>query len=278
MNVIFPTRDLGDTRVTAVSDGYLEIGFNMLSNVDGKECENIQRGAKIDEMNAVHINVFLIQQNGRNILIDSGAGGVKGWGGKLVANLGRLNLQPEDIHAVLLTHAHPDHIGGLLNADGEAVFSQAELIISSDEFHYLENDENFAAVSDRVRGNFLLARSIFKKYQKKIRLIDNGEVFPGIFAIPLKGHTPGHTGYRIEGEKNSLLIWGDTVHFPHIQLARPDVAIAFDHDPHLAAETRSRVLNAVSSDKILVGGMHFGEQGFGYIEKRGSGYDIMLID
>ncbi|RJF56130.1 MBL fold metallo-hydrolase [Serratia inhibens] len=277
MNANFPTRDLGDIEVTAVSDGYLQVDFGMLSNVDEEECEEIQRGAQVNELNAVHINTFLVRRKGKNILIDSGAGGVKGWGGRLISNLARLDIQPEDIDAVLLTHAHPDHIGGLLSAEGEAVFANAELIINSEEFNYLEDDENFAAVSDRVKGNFLLARSIFKKYQKSLRLIDKGEVFPGIFAIPLKGHTPGHTGYRIEGSRDSLLIWGDIVHFPHIQLLKPEVAIAFDYDPQMAAETRSRVLDMVSSDRILVGGMHFGEQGFGYIEKLQSGYGIVKI-
>ena len=278
MNANFPTRDLGDTEVIAVSDGYLQVGFGMLSNVDEQECEEIQRSAQVSELNAVHINTFLIRRKGKNTLIDSGAGGVKGWGGRLIANLARLDIQPDDIDAVLLTHAHPDHIGGLLSAEGEAVFSNAELIINGDEFNYLEDDENFAAVSDRIKGNFLLARSIFKKYQKSLRLVDNGEIFPGVFAIPLKGHTPGHTGYRIEGSKSSLLIWGDIVHFPHIQLLKPEVAIAFDYDPQLAAETRTHLLERVSLDKVLVGGMHFGEQGFGYIEKRKSGYGIVDIE
>lgn len=274
MNEHFPTIDLGDISVTAVSDGYLHVDFGMLSNVDEAECRNIQNHARVSELNAVHINTFLVRRKDKNILIDSGAGGVKGWGGRLITHLAKLGIQPDNIDAVLLTHAHPDHIGGLLNASGEAVFSEAELIISSDEFHYLEDDENFAAVSDRVKGNFLLARSIFKKYKQRLRLISHGEVFPGIFAVPLKGHTPGHTGYRVEGSKDSLLIWGDIVHFPHIQLLKPEVAIAFDYDAQMAAETRSRVLEMVSSEWILVGGMHFGEQGFGYIERRGSGYGI----
>lgn len=277
MSEKFPLKNLGDVSVTAVSDGYLQVDFGLLANVDESECRQIQDNACIREHNAVHINTFLVRRKGKNILIDSGAGGIKGWGGNLVNNLAELGIKPDDIDAVLLTHTHPDHIGGLINSQGEAIFPFAELLISADEFNYIEDDENFESVSDRVKGNFLLARSIFKKYQNKIRLISEGEILPGIFSIPLKGHTPGHTGYRIEGSNGNLLIWGDIVHFPHIQLLKPDVSIAFDSDPQLAAETRVRILDIVSSDRILVGGMHLGEQGFSYIEKRQSGYGIVDI-
>lgn len=275
MNEKLPMKDLGDVLVTAVSDGYLQVDFGLLANVDETECRAIQQKSCPEEPNSVHINTFLVQQQGKNILIDSGAGGIKGWGGGLVKNLAKLGLQPDDIDAVLLTHAHPDHIGGLVNAQGEAIFPRAELFISRDEYDYLQDDNQFATVSDRVKGNFLLARSVFKQYQGRLQLIDDGEVLAGIRAIPLKGHTPGHTGYSIVGSHNSLLIWGDIVHFPHIQLLKPDVTIAFDYDPQLAAETRARILEMASSDQVLVGGMHFGLQGFGYIKKLNTGYCII---
>ncbi|HBR7308643.1 TPA: MBL fold metallo-hydrolase [Klebsiella aerogenes] len=275
MNEKLPMKDLGDVLVTAVSDGYLQVDFGLLANVDETECRAIQQKSCPEEPNSVHINTFLVQQQGKNILIDSGAGGIKGWGGGLVKNLAKLGLQPDDIDAVLLTHAHPDHIGGLVNAQGEAIFPRAELFISRDEYDYLQDDNQFAMVSDRVKGNFLLARSVFKQYQDRLQLIDDGEVLAGIRAIPLKGHTPGHTGYSIVGSHNSLLIWGDIVHFPHIQLLKPDVTIAFDYDPQLAAETRARILEMASSDQVLVGGMHFGLQGFGYIKKLNTGYCII---
>lgn len=278
MNEKFPMKELGDGSVTAVSDGYLQVDFELLANVDDAECREIQQKACPGELNAVHINTFLVQLKGKKILIDSGAGGIKGWGGGLVNNLAMLGVKPGDIDAILLTHAHPDHIGGLVNSRGEAVFPRAELLISQDEYNYLEGDKNFAAVSDRVKGNFLLARSVFKQYQSNLRLIDEGEVLAGIYAIPLKGHTPGHTGYSVEGGDKSLLIWGDIVHFPHIQLLKPDVSIAFDYDPQLAAKTRARILDRVSSDHLLVGGMHFGLNGFGYIQKLKTGYGIVDTD
>lgn len=92
--------------------------------------------------------------------------------------------------------------------------------------------------------------------------------------MPLLGHTAGHSGYRIESDDRSLFVWGDIVHFPQIQIARPDVSIAFDQDPILSADTRSRLLDVVSADKLLIAGMHLGELGFAHIERIGNMYKI----
>ena len=270
----FTTKDLGDVLVTAISDGSMQVGFELLTNIDIAECEKIQRNAGIKEPNAIHINTFLIQKNGKNILIDSGIGGLNNLGGQLIKNLAELGIAPEDINTILLTHSHPDHIGGLITPQGKATFPLAKLLVSSDEYNYIKDERIFSVVNDRIKGNFLLARKAFKLYQDRLQLIDKGEVLAGIHAVPLKGHTPGHTGYKIIGTNDELLVWGDIVHFPQIQLLKPNVSIAFDYDPQLAAETRINVLDLVNSHHILVGGMHFGQNGFNYIKRLNTGYAL----
>ena len=270
----FTTKDLGDVLVTAISDGSMQVGFELLANIDIAECEKIQRNAGIKEPNAIHINTFLIQKNGKNILIDSGIGGLNNLGGHLIKNLAALGIAPEDIDTILLTHSHPDHIGGLITPQGNAVFSRAELLVSNDEYNYIKDERIFSVANDRTKGNFLLARKAFRLYQDRLQLIDKGEVLASIHAIPLKGHTPGHTGYKIIGKNEELLVWGDIVHFPQIQLLKPNVSIAFDYDPQLAAETRMNILDMVNSNHILVGGMHFGQNGFNYIKRFNTGYAL----
>ncbi len=270
----FTTKDLGDVLVTAISDGSMQVAFELLANIDIAECEKIQRNAGIKEPNAIHINTFLIQKNGKNILIDSGIGGLNNLGGHLIKNLAALGIAPEDIDTILLTHSHPDHIGGLITPQGNAVFSRAELLVSNDEYNYIKDERIFSVANDRTKGNFLLARKSFSLYQDRLRLIDKGEVLAGIDAVPLKGHTPGHTGYKIIGKNDELLVWGDIVHFPQIQLLKPNVSIAFDYDPQLAVETRINILDMVNSNHILVGGMHFGKNGFNYIKQLNTGYAL----
>jgi len=115
---------------------------------------------------------------------------------------------------------------------------------------------------------------VFAAYRRNLRVVAQGEVLPGISMVPLPGHTPGHTGYRVDSQGQPLLIWGDIVHFPHIQIAHPDVSIAFDQDAGMAAAARSRLLDVVSADGLLVAGMHLGELGFARISRRQCGYAI----
>ncbi len=273
-NMKFPDQQIGEFSITAISDGYLLASLDLLSNIDPMEASKLQQDAGVSDPSSIHINCYLVRGRGRTILIDAGAGGFKQWGGKLKANLALAGVQPADIDTILLTHAHPDHVGGLLDSSGEAAFPDAELVVHQHEVSFWEDDSNLSRASERARGNFLFARKVFDQYREKTRTFVDSEVLPGISAMPLLGHTAGHSGYRIESHDRSLLVWGDIVHFHQHQIARPGVSIAFDQDPILSAETRSKLLDVVSSDKLLIAGMHLGELGFAHIKRKGMGYEI----
>jgi glyoxylase-like metal-dependent hydrolase (beta-lactamase superfamily II) len=269
-----PSQQVGDFTITAVSDGYLHASFDFLTNIDAADASRMQENAGIQDSTSIHINGYLVRAAGRTVLIDAGAGGFKQWGGRLKANLLFAGIQPSQIDAILLTHAHPDHVGGLVDASGDTVFPNAELVVHEQEVAFWQDDGNLSRAAERARGNFLVARQAFDGYRETLRTFAGGEVLPGITAVSLPGHTAGHTGYRLESNGQNLLVWGDIAHFPQIQIPRPDVSIAFDQDPHLAAATRTRLLDFVSSEQLPIAGMHLGELGFARIKRAGGSYAI----
>jgi glyoxylase-like metal-dependent hydrolase (beta-lactamase superfamily II) len=109
-------------------------------------------------------------------------------------------------------------------------------------------------------------------YRARMRTVRDGEAVPGISALLLAGHTPGHTGWLIQSGKDSLLIWGDLVHLAAIQIARPDTGLVYDVDPQAACATRRRMFDRVAADKLVVAGAHLDFPGFGTIVRKGSGF------
>lgn len=269
-------RRVGDYVVTYLGDGFLDGSFEFLSGIEPPAAEAMMVAARRPPRALFAIASFAIQGNGRTILVDGGAGGFNGWGGGFHKSLAAAGITPDMVDAILLTHAHVDHVGGL-HTDGKTLFPKAEVIINEAEVKFWRDDAIMNSVPDDSKPFFIAARQALDAFDKNLKQVSSGEVVPGIEMVHLPGHTPGHCGYHVKSGKDQLLIWADITHLADIQIAKPDVTIAFDVDPDQARATRKKLLDQVASDKLVVAGPHFNMPGFITVERHGSGYAKLEI-
>jgi glyoxylase-like metal-dependent hydrolase (beta-lactamase superfamily II) len=270
-------RRVGDIVVTAISDGFLDGTLEVLRNISQDEARQILT-ENFRPARRTAVNAFLIHSAGRLALIETGSGNyLQPTAGKVLTNIKAAGVAPTDIEAVLLTHMHPDHSAGLTDmATGKPNYPNAELVMHQREPEHWLDDAKMATGNDREKKLFFQAgREQVAPYKDRWRLFTGGEVFPGITAIPRPGHTPGHTTYMISSGKEQLLIWGDTVHVPEVQTARPEVCMDFDTDKDAAAASRRKVFDMVATDRLLVTGMHLHFPGFAHLVRSGTGYRLI---
>lgn len=274
MTHLLPFYQIGDFQITALSDGNLSASLDLLSGIEKAAANVIQYNAGINQPGDIHINCYLIRGRGRVILVDAGVGLLNNMVGQLNANLAIAGVSPDDVDTILLTHCHPDHIGGLLDHNKQPVFKHAEIILHPLEAQHWHDDKKLESANERGQRNFWLVRQTLSAYGEKVRFFNDEKIAEGILPVWLPGHTPGHTGFRIDAEDKCLLIWGDIVHYPHIQSGQPTVSISFDTNPVQARETRKRIMEKAVSEKLLIAGMHLSQAGFARVFKEGSGYRI----
>ncbi|WP_157973487.1 MBL fold metallo-hydrolase [Tropicimonas sp. IMCC34043] len=265
---------IGDAVVTALSDGFLMFQAGLLNGVDPAEFDTLVAQSHQDPAD-LHgpVNAYLVETGGETWLIDTGTGTVFGPTlGHLGEALGALGVDPGRVSRLVITHLHGDHIGGA-TAAGVPVFDTAEMIVTEAERDFWTSEAIRAAAPEAARGFFDLAAGALAAYGDRVRYVSGEvEVAPGLTAVPLPGHTPGHTGYLLESGGESLLFWGDAVVVWPVQLPRPAVSAIFDVDPAMAATTRADLLASVSASGQMVAGMHMGFPGVGYVEAAAEGY------
>jgi glyoxylase-like metal-dependent hydrolase (beta-lactamase superfamily II) len=269
-------RRIGDIIVTALSDGYLDAPYTVMQMAP-QDADAILASHFKPSPPRIAVNAFAIYSGNRLALIETGSGSsmgpTLGW---LRLNLSLAGIDPEQIDTILLTHVHPDHSNGLVGDAGEIHFPAAELRVHEDEVAHWHDDGQMARATERQRIRYFeAARRQLAPYRERLRTFRKGEVFPGITALPIPGHTPGHTAFLIQSGSESLLIWGDTVHVPEIQVERPDVTMEFDTDPNAAAAKRRYVFDMAVSDELLIGGMHLHFPSFGRMAKRAGHYVLV---
>jgi glyoxylase-like metal-dependent hydrolase (beta-lactamase superfamily II) len=269
-------RKIGDVVVTTISDGYLDGNLEVMRNVDLEKAAQILRDA-FRPARRTSVNTFLIHSKGRMAIIDTGSGNyLQPTAGFVQRNLVAAGIDPKSIDTVLLTHMHPDHSAGLTDmSNGQLLFPNAELVMHENELSHWFDDGAMAKADERSKKLFFLSgREQVAPYKNRTRLFRQGEVFPGVTAVPNHGHTPGHTAYFIASENEQLMIWGDTVHVPEVQTAFPEAGMGFDTDLAAAAASRKRMFDRVSADGVLVAGMHLHFPAFSRLARRGDGYQL----
>ncbi|MFM9847720.1 MAG: MBL fold metallo-hydrolase [Hyphomicrobiaceae bacterium] len=265
---------VGDIQVTALSDGTLERSLDLLRSVTVDEAQKLLADAFRPGV-VISVNAFVLRSNGRTILIETGSGKYLGASaGHLLSNMAAAGIDPTAVDTVLLTHMHPDHSAGLTDmTTGKAHFPNAELVVHENEPRHWDDDAAMARGTERQKLLFFQqARDQMAPYRDRMRTFRQGEVAPGVTAIPCHGHTPGHSGFLVSSGGHQLLVWGDMVHIPEVQIPRPEVTIDFDTDPQSAAASRKRIFDMAASERLLVTGMHLHFPGFGHLSRHGNGY------
>jgi len=265
---------IGDVEVTALLDGHIDLQSQIINGFNPGEATRLLAESFLEMKNdstPIPVNGYLVNDGTQLTLIDTGTAQLLGPTlGNLNAALMATGVSPQDIDTVLLTHMHPDHSGGLVDADGQAVFPNAELAVAQSEWDFWYDDGILVGVPEQSRGFFKMARDTTGPYSDRLRLFEGeSEVLPGITALPLPGHTPGHTGYTLSSGDASLLFWGDVVHSAALQFAHPEWTVAFDMDPTLTVQTRKQMLDRAFADKMLVTGAHLDFPGLGHVLRDG---------
>lgn len=270
-------RRLGEIIVTALSDGYLDVPYDVMLDISAHDAEQILTGEFQLSPPRVAVNAFALRTAGRVGLIETGSGTSMGPTlGRLPRNLVAAGIHPGEIDTILLTHMHPDHSNGLSDDAGQAVYPNAELVVHEDDVAHWLDDGRMAQATERQKIRyFKAARQHLAVYQGPLRTFRTGEVFPGVTCVPIPGHTPGHTAYVVTSGGESLLLWGDTVHIPEVQFARPDVTMVFDSDPAAAAIMRRRVFDMACTERFLIGGTHLHFPGFAHLARWSGGYRLV---
>jgi glyoxylase-like metal-dependent hydrolase (beta-lactamase superfamily II) len=258
------TFETGDCRVSVLSEG----GRNAESTLTDATPEILGKYLPNGTF-LLEIQAFLICFPDKNVLIDAGVGK------NLSANLKSLGLTEDRIQIILLTHAHGDHIGGLLR-DGKKAFPNAELYIAQAEYDHWTNTKEHG--SDNVC-------KVFEAYSDKLHLFVPGEpeneipdLIPGVKPVAAYGHTPGHTAFLLESAGKKLLFWGDVTHATAIQMPHPEVTISYDNDRKQAAQTRKKILEYVLKNKIGVAGAHIAMPAIGNVKTgKDEGYEFVPI-
>jgi glyoxylase-like metal-dependent hydrolase (beta-lactamase superfamily II) len=266
--------EFGTMQLQTFSDGFLTLpGDLIFGSMPKDELVPIltRHGLTLGEPRHSVLNVTLLRDGDNLILFDTGSGpAFQQSAGELGAALEAAGIAPEDVTHVIFTHAHPDHIWGVLDDFDDPYFYEAQHMMGRIEWDYWFNPETVNTISEGRSFMAVGAKRRMETIEDAISQFDDGEeILPGILARATYGHTPGHMSFELRSGSESVMILGDAITTPHVGFERPGWESGSDQDPITAAATRVRLLDQLADEQMAFVGYHLPDGGIGRAERNG---------
>jgi glyoxylase-like metal-dependent hydrolase (beta-lactamase superfamily II) len=274
---------IGEFRCFPLSDGSLIYPKDAMfpDRSEAELADGLAPETVPSEMN-VGYSGLLIDTGTRRILIDTGAGPLGPNTGHLHEGVSACGISPEQIDQIILSHMHPDHIGGLTAAGGDLRYPNAEVMVSRREYDFWMSPENQSKLESKTLLKLGELEPIMLSWIRsnvtplasagRLCFVEGGdELTTGIQVLPAFGHTPGHVAILISSGRQQLLFAGDAIFQPaHVKY--PDWKSVFDVLPDQAIATRRQILDRSASDRCLTFHFHFPYPCLGTVARSNSGY------
>jgi len=273
---------IGAIEIMMFSDGVLNVplSFSLPDTPAAESAALFKAHGMAPGGEPMQTNVVLVKTGKEVVLIDAGSGpNFQPTAGKLQEDLEAAGISPEAITKVVFTHAHADHLWGVIDDFGDAPrFPNSSYVMASDEWDFWKNPNTAETVPDWLKGMARGTARILATIENKLERRKAGDsVAPGLSYMATPGHTPGHVSVLVEDGGQRLVIGGDVLANNAVSFARPDWLIGSDFDKQRAVATRKSLLDQLTTDKMPLVGFHLAWPGLGMVERNGGAYRLVSL-
>ena len=266
-----------------LSDGHLTRPTNFFfpDSLEAEDVKNFRsdHGMQNDQLKR-DCNITLLNTADRTVLFDVGAGAnFMSTTGKLTDRLAEAGVDVGDVTDVVLTHAHPDHLWGLVDDFDELAFPNAQFHVSQSEWDYWRDDNTLDTTPENRKFFVVGAQNRFAYIEDQVRLFQFGEeIVPGVEAVDTRGHTPGHAAFLCQYGSASVMVVGDAIAHQALSFRKPDWPFGPDQDQEQGRVTRMKLLARLASENLAMLGFHLPYPGIGFVDTESDHYRFLPAD